>query len=305
MCKKILIVGSNGLLGQRSVPIFRDWGEVVGAAIEPASVFGDALEYHWLDITDAEAVRRLLGEIGPDVVLNAAAYTQVDRAEDEQELCYRVNVIGPGNLAQACREVGALLVHISTDYVFDGTKGNYSEDDPPNPLSFYGRSKLEGEVAVRESGCRYLIARTAVLFGAGKRIAQNFPLWVIRSLRNGETIRVVDDQIGNPTLADDLAEAIRRLLDQQAEGLFHVAGSEPISRYDFAVKIAEIFDLDRDRIVRIKTRDFPQRARRPLDASLDVSRIEREYGVRLSDVHTSLRRLRELLEAEENLIGSW
>ena len=149
---------------------------------------------------------------------------------------------------------------------------------------------------MQESGGRYLIARTAVLFGAGKQVALNFALWVIRALQAGETIRVVDDQIGNPTLADDLAVALHQLLDQNATGLYHVAGSEAVSRYDFAVAIARAFDLDSGRIVRIQTEDFPQRARRPLDASLNVSRVEREFGVRLGDVAESVRRLKELLQ---------
>jgi len=295
MAKHILVVGSNGLLGQRAVLEFRRSARVVGAAIEPESVFGEELDYRWLDITDAGAVARILDELRPDVVFNAAAYTQVDRAEDERELCRAVNVSGPENLARACAERDILLVHISTDYVFDGTRGHYSESDKPNPINFYGLSKLEGELAVQNSGCRYLIARTAVLFGAGRKIATNFALWVIGALRAGETIRVVDDQIGNPTLADDLAAAIHRLLDQGAEGLFHVAGSEPISRYDFAVVIARTFGLNSGAIVRIKTKDFPQRARRPLDASLDVSRVAREFGVQLGDVSASLNRLKNLL----------
>ena len=299
MARRILIVGSNGLLGQRAVAEFARTDRVSGAAIEPRSVFGDRLEYHWLDITDAQAVARVLDAVAPDVVFNAAAYTQVDRAEDERELCRAVNVTGVRNLARACAERDIFLVHISTDYVFDGARGDYTEEDEPNPVNFYGRSKLEGEWAVLESGCRYLIARTAVLYGTGKNIAENFATWVIRALHSGETIRVVDDQIGNPTLADDLAAAVHRLLDQQAAGLYHVAGSEPISRYDFARAVAQIFGLDRGEIVRIKTKDFPQRAKRPLNVSLNVSRVHREFGVQLGDVASSLRRLKERLQQGE------
>jgi dTDP-4-dehydrorhamnose reductase len=294
--KRVLIVGANGLLGQRVARLFVDEYDLYCASVEPESYLDLHVPYLQLDITDRQAVFEKIRSVRPDVVINASAYTQVDRAEEEPDLCFAVNAEGVGYLAQACKAGGALLVHVSTDYVFDGKKGNYREEDNPNPLGVYARSKWLGEQRVKEVGGEFLIARTAVLYGMGVRIGPNFPLWVVHSLRNGQTIRVVDDQIGNPTFADDLAAALKTLVERGARGLYHVAGPEPISRYDFAMEIAHTFGLNDTKIQRIKTEELQQKAPRPLDASLDVSKLWRDYGLRLRGVKEQLRAFRTLYE---------
>ena len=293
---KILIVGSNGLLGQKAVQTFRKNYEVVTGGIEVEPFANHDLAYHHLDITDWRSLQKKIVKIDPRIIFNAAAYTQVDRAETERELCYAVNVTGVKNLAKICKAQDAELIHISTDYVFDGVKGNYKETDEPNPLGYYGQTKWEGEKAVQDVGCRAIIARTAVLFGYGVKIQANFALWVIRELEAKRPIRVVDDQIGNSTIAENLAAALAALAEKNARGLFHVAGCEPVSRYNFAVAIALQFGFATQLITRICSKDFPQQAPRPMDASLNVDKTQKEYGVKLFTVAESLRLLQENLD---------
>lgn len=291
----MLVVGSNGLLGQKVVECFRNHFRVFTCSVEDHPFVHSDIPYHPVDITRKDQVEEIFARVKPEIVFNAAAYTHVDRAEEERELCYAVNVTGVHHLAQACTKNGSKLVHISTDYVFDGRKGDYQETDEPNPLGYYGWSKLAGEKEVEKSGCPFLIARTAVLFGHGVRVQINFATWVFNQLRKGKEIRVVDDQIGNPTLAENLATAIAKLLQKNAEGLFHLAGAEPISRYHFALAIAKTFDFDPGLIQRIHSQDFPQKAPRPMNASLNVEKARKNYGVKLFSVAESLRIFKQSL----------
>jgi dTDP-4-dehydrorhamnose reductase len=292
----ILIIGSNGLLGQKAVEIFKQNYQVITAGVEAEPFVNHGVPYHELDITDKNAVEMLYAKIQPGFVFNAAAYTQVDQAEIEKKLCYAVNVTGVKNLAEVSLKHNSKLVHISTDYVFDGAKGNYDENDETNPLGYYGYSKLKGEKAVLDSGCDAIIARTAVLFGYGVNIQMNFALWVWGELTANNPIRVVDDQIGNPTIADYLAKSVSEMLDKNATGLFHVAGNQPVSRYEFAKYIAEQFKLNPSLISRITSKDFPQRAPRPMDVSLNVYKIQNLYDIKLYTVKESLLKLKETLK---------
>ncbi len=296
MKEKILIIGSNGLLGQKVIEIFCRTYSVVAAGLESLPFSDFDCSYFQLDITNRKDVEKVLKKVNPDLVFNAAAYTQVDRAEIDRELCYSVNVAGVKNLTEVCSKGQIKYVHISTDYVFDGKKGNYSETDQPNPLGYYGRSKLDGEKVVQDSGCRFIIARTAVLFGHGHNIQMNFANWVLRELRADKKIRVVDDQIGNPTIVDNLAGALAEMLDKNIDGLFHVAGCEPVSRYQFASEIAAKFGFNQENILQIQSVDFPQQAPRPLDVSLNVSNVCSELGVKLYNIDESLQKLKQILE---------
>jgi len=292
----VLIVGSNGLLGQKAVEIFRQKYNVVTSGIESNPFVNHSFAYHKLDITQKNEVEKIFNQVKPDVVFNAAAYTQVDQAEVERELCYAVNVTGVRNLVEVSLSHQSKLVHISTDYVFDGKKGNYKETDEAKPLGYYGQSKLDGEKAVRDSGCEAIVARTAVLFGYGVKIQINFVNWILRELSANKAIRVVDDQIGNPTIVDNLSQAVFELLDKNANGLFHVAGSQPVSRYEFTKSIAKQFDLDQNLISRIQSKDFPQKAPRPMNVSLNVQKVQETFGINLYNVDDSLLQLKESMK---------
>jgi len=289
---KCLVTGCNGLLGQKLMTCAPAEAELLGVDLQPEPVVSGA-RYQRVDLGEAEQVLAIVRQFRPDWILNTAAFTDVDGAEKNQSLCWRVNVNAVEHLVAACLETGARLLHLSTDYVFDGRNGPYSEQDPPNPLGYYGRSKWAGECALQHPSLHAVIARTMVLYGLGQRVRPNFVTWLIAALRKGQSVRIVTDQFGNTTLADELAEALWRMAALECRGLYHVAGSEIVDRYTFAVKIAGIFDLDADQIQPITTADLAQQAPRPLKSGLLVEKAMNELGVRLSDVETGLRRLRE------------
>ena len=292
MAKKVIIIGCNGLLGQKLVAQFRTKYDVLGCGIELQLLFKADIRYQQLDITKRPQVKRIIMGEKPHLVINAAAYTDVDRAEKEKELCWAVNVSGVENLSYYTHLVNAKLIHISTDYVFDGYKGNYSENDRPNPLSYYAKSKLAGENAVIASGVEHIIARTAVLYGHAENVRPNFVTWLISQLKQRKQVTIVDDQIGNPTLADNLSEAIATAVQLDAQGVYHLAGREAIDRFHFAIKIAEIFELDTNLIQKGKSDTLKQLAQRPLNASLNVSKAITELGVNLYNVKEGLQVLK-------------
>jgi len=311
--KRVLITGANGLLGQQLVKVFRDEYEVHGLGLqaEPrwaAPVGREGIfHYHQGDITERQPLRTLVQELVPKFIINAAAFTDVDGSETQRELCWKANVTGVENLVYAAQKVDSRLIHVSTDYVFDGKNGPYREEDLPNPLGFYARSKLAGENALINSKANYAIARTMVLYGAGHEIRPNFVTWLIDQLRHGKSVRIVDDQFGNPTLASELATALRILAESDPaprgaasatkRGIYHISGSEVIDRYHFAVKIAEVFDLDPGLIQPIKTSDFKQASPRPLRSGFDISKAVRELGITMSDVVGGLRKFKVELAA--------
>jgi dTDP-4-dehydrorhamnose reductase len=220
------------------------------------------------------------------VVVHTAAETNVDRCETERDLAQRINIGGTANVAAASARVRAKLVLISTDYVFDGRKGNYAETDEPNPISFYGLTKLEAERIVASTS-NSLIVRTSVLYGWHPS-KLNFATWILKGLRDRETLKVVNDHINSPTLADNLADAIRKAIERNSQGVLHVAGSERISRFDFARRIARRFDLDERLLVPVRMSDLNWIARRPRDSSLNIGKAEKELGIELFGVDRGL-----------------
>lgn len=241
-----------------------------------------------LDLADADAVRRVVRETRPEVILNAAAYTAVDKAEAEPEVAMRVNGTAPGVLAAEARRLGALLVHYSTDYVFDGEKASpYVEEDATNPINVYGRTKLEGERAVLGVGCRYLILRTSWVYGPRGR---NFLLTILRRASKGERLRVVGDQHGRPTSSGLLAEVTLRCLQRGAEGLYHVAGSGATTWFEFARAIVGAKGLAAG-VDEIPSSEYPTPARRPRNSVLDTLKLERTLEWTLPGWRDGLRTL--------------
>ncbi len=279
----VLVMGGSGLLGSKLV------GELSGKC----RVFASYNSHPWaycdfpLDVTNRGDVQHLINKISPDVIVHAAALTGVDYCESNKREAWAVNVNGTRNIVEASEKVGSGLVYISTDYVFDGGRGAYTEDDHLNPLCYYGETKLEGERIVRELD-DYVIARTSVLYGWHSR--PNFVTWAIGELKQGHRIDIVRDQFNSPTLADDLAEVVLELIETGDGGIFHVSGSERISRYDFTKKIAEIFELDEALVNPVTSDELDWIAKRPLDSYLDVSKVS---GVRSPlGVVAGLRRMR-------------
>lgn len=298
--KRILITGSNGLLGQKLVILLSrgtDYELMLTSKHESSIFHEDDVPYRQLDITHRNDVRRIVDDFQPDVIVNTAAITNVDVCETERELAWSVNVSGVENLAIAAKFVGAKIIHISSDYVFDGKNGPYDEEARPNPLSYYGRTKLASENVLRTSGIPYTIIRTMVLYGVAPRVKLNFVLWLIHELEHEKPVRVVDDQYGNPTLADDLAYAILKILTFDREGIYHIAGSEWLSRYDFAVKLAKQFGLNKKLITPMKTVAMRQPAPRPLRSGFITLKAETQLGIKMSNVEQGLMVVKNQLNA--------
>lgn len=277
--KRILIIGSNGRLGQSLVKkiMHRKKTELMCSSIENESLI-KGVEYRKVDITQKHQVKKLVLDFVPDFIINAAAFTNVDKCESERELAWKINVTGVEHLAQYARLVDAHLTHVSTDYVFDGKKGPYSETDQPNPISYYGRTKFASENALAISGAKYAIVRTNVLFGPSEFGEPDFVNWVIDSLTSGKKIRIVTDQINNPTFIPDLADGILRIVDLNKDGLYNLGGRELLSRFDFTLRIAEHFALNKNLIEKIKTSDLKQPAPRPLKSGLIILKAETELN---------------------------
>jgi dTDP-4-dehydrorhamnose reductase len=260
---RFFIAGAKGQLGR-----------ALGAHLGGDVVWsGDIAE---LDVQDEAAVARVIGGARPDVVVNAAAYTAVDQAETDVEACFRVNAVGPLYLARAASKAGALLVHVSTDYVFDGKKAQpYVEEDPPRPLSVYGASKLAGEQLVIASGCPYLVVRTSGLFGPGGSRAKGgcFVDRILERARAGKPLKVVSDQVFSPTYAPDLAEAIVSLVRKGSRGLFHVTNSGSCTWHGLAVAALERAGVG-VLAEEIRARDLGAPARRPAHSILSKARYE-------------------------------
>jgi dTDP-4-dehydrorhamnose reductase len=277
--KRILIVGSNGMLGQRLVKYFtrREDVELLLSSIEEESYFKN-YDYKQLNITNKKNVKEVMLNFYPDVVINVAAFTNVDKCETEKELAWSINVTGVEYLAKYSVASHAHLIHISTDYVFDGKNGPYTENDLPNPISYYGRSKLAGENVIHRFDIPFSILRTNVLFGPAQFGRPDFVKWVVQSLSNKQKIKIVTDQINNPTYLDDLVFGIIQIIDLKKTGLYNIAGAELLSRFEFTKKITEFFNLDFSLVEPIVTSDLNQPAPRPLNSGLINLKAETELN---------------------------
>jgi dTDP-4-dehydrorhamnose reductase len=285
---KILLIGKNGQVGWELRRALAPLAEVV------------AVDYPEINFTDVPTLRQLVAATRPFVVVNAAAYTAVDKAETETELCRQINAVAPGVLAEEAKKLGALMVHYSTDYVFDGAKTSpYVETDAPNPLGVYGRSKLEGDRAVKASGADHLIFRLCWVYGAR---GQNFMLTMQRLARERETLRVVDDQFGCPTwsrmIAETTALALKQVLagaDRSAyNGEYHLAAFGQTNWHEFASRIIEWMpEAERKcrAVERITTPEYPTPAKRPAYSVLDCGKLQKTFGLRLPGWEASLRQV--------------
>jgi len=286
--RKVLVTGASGLLGARLADFLSNTYEVVSThrtqAIQGSSVR--------MDVTDRDAVLKVLSRFSPGVVVHAAAETNVDRCETNKDAAWKVNVDGTRNVAMGCARIGVKLVYVSTDYVFDGKKGLYVEDDRPNPVNYYGLTKLKAEESVEEICSDFVIARPSVLYGWHRK-KLNFATWVIDSLRNGRGISVVKDHYNSPTLVDELAEVVLTILQRGLTGVYHTAGAEKVSRYEFAVNIADMFELDKSLITPVKMSELNVwQAKRPRDSSLCIDKLRGMAGVQPLPLDEALKILK-------------
>ncbi|MCU0516843.1 MAG: dTDP-4-dehydrorhamnose reductase [Oscillatoria sp. Prado101] len=288
----ILIAGITGQLGQELQRALAGAGQITGCGRDT------------LDLAQPDTIRRVMREVKPDLIVNAGAHTAVDRAESEPELATAINATGPGILAEEAHKLGATLIHISTDYVFDGIISRpYLETDPTNPLGVYGKSKLAGEEAIRAVGGHSIILRTAWVYGAfGK---SNFVKTMLRLGAERQELRVVTDQVGSPTWTGDLAGAIAQLISRispEIAGTYHYTNSGVASWYDFAVAIFEeagalSFPLKVERVIPISTAEYPTPARRPAYSVLSCAKITAVLGTYPPHWRSGLRKMLADLKA--------
>ena len=277
---KILQIGTKGQLGWELLRTCAPLGEVI------------ALDYPTVDLSDSAGLRELVRSTNPDIIINAAAYTNVDKAESEPELARAINATGPGILAEEAKKINAVLLHYSTDYVFDGTKDSpYVETDTPNPLSVYGQTKLEGEQAVGASDCSYLVLRSSWIYSR----RSGFVAKVLEWARTQETIRIVDDQISSPTPARLMAEITASLISKieanpddwmlERKGIYHCACTGYCSRYEWAREVlrlsSNMHTKPGQKLLPALTSDFSTPAVRPLKSRLDSKMFEATFGMKI------------------------
>jgi dTDP-4-dehydrorhamnose reductase len=289
---KILVIGAAGFVGEKLYNILSKDFEVIGTYYAEKKY-----NFKYLDMSNRESVIKLISKTKPHVVIHTAGITNVDFFEENPNEIKRVNIQGIKNIIEGCLKTNSKLICISSDYVFDGEKGNYIEEDKPNPISAYGKAKLEEEELVKNSGLNYLILRIAVPYGYNSLSdKQTFEKWVINNLKNNKEIKVIDDQYNTPTLIDDIANAAKRLIELNRTGIYHVTGSERISRYDFALKVAEIFNLDKKLIKKVKTKDLNWKAKRPKDSSLNIDKLKK-LGIKMSNINEGLSKMKKQMES--------
>jgi len=290
--KRILVTGANGMLGENCVRLLMSEGVLLATDLHPQLITSMPVNYRPLNITVTDEVHAVLTEFRPDWVVNCAAYTGVDGSENHREKAWEVNVTGVRNIIDNLLTLGGQIIQISTDYVFDGQSGPYDENAAVNPINYYGQTKLASEHLIVESGLPYVILRTNVLFGNATNPSASFVHWVVTRLTRHEFITVVTDQYGNPTWTNGLAEAIRQVIRDGKTGLFNYGGADYVNRYDFALQIADIYQLERGYIKPITTRELNQKAPRPLRAGLVCEKIKNTYGLELYTLKEALIRMR-------------
>lgn len=279
---KVLITGSNGLLGQHLIPLFvqNDTYNVIATGRGTnRSPKGDNYIYEAVNLRDAGSVQQLVQKHQPDIIIHGGAMSQVDECEKNKDACWDTNVGATRYLVNAAEKVNASFIFLSTDFVFDGLNGPYSEDALVNPINYYGTSKVAAERLVHNSKLNWAIVRTVLVYGVvNDPHRSNMITWVKNNLQQGKKIKVVDDQWRTPTLCQDLAIGCQLIADKKATGYFNISGKEVLTPYDMALKTAEYFKLDTSLIEKISSRSLAQPAARPAKTGLIIDKAEKELG---------------------------
>jgi dTDP-4-dehydrorhamnose reductase len=264
------VTGASGLLGHKLVKLALEKNHEVYSIFKEHSVnLGKPIQ---LDLTSQSQVFEIVTRLKPEAIVHTAAYTDVDGCEINRDLAWKVNVEATKHLAVASAEIESHLTYVSTDYVFDGEKGLYSEEDQTNPISYYGLTKLKGEEFVKEQANGWCIARVSAIYGWNLMQKLNFATWLIDNLNQGKEVRVLTDQYVSPTLNTNLAEMLLEIAEKKITGTLHTSGATRASRSEFAAKLAKLFELNQTLIKSAKTNEMTWKARRPKDSSLNINK---------------------------------
>ncbi|HEY8402638.1 MAG TPA: SDR family oxidoreductase [Cytophagaceae bacterium] len=304
--KKVLITGANGLLGQKLVQLLADDDnyEVIasGRGANRLPAMDREYKYVEMDITNKAVVDKVFKEYKPDMVVHTAAMTNVDQCEKEQEDCWKQNVEAVSYLIDACAKTKSFMVHLSTDFIFDGKEGPYDEEAKAKPLSYYGLSKYEAEKLVKKSKIKWAIVRTVLVYGVAHDMSRsNIILWVKKSLEEKKPIQVVCDQFRTPTLAEDLAMGCYLILENEATGVFNISGKDMLTPYDMAIKTADFFKLDKSLITKTDSTKFTQPAQRPPRTGFIIDKAINELGYDPHSFEEGIRLLSEQLSKDVNV----
>ena len=295
MSIKVVIIGSNGMLGQSLVNRLEEQDPYQIFAMASGVNRNSAKQtsnYFNIDITDFKTIKWQLALIEPDVIINALAMTNVDICEVEKELCDKVNANFTADLAQISKELKAHFIHISTDFIFDGSKGLYTEDDTPNPVNYYGLSKWKAEQKIQEIGGEFSILRTILVYGKLANMKRNnIVLWVKQSLEKGETIKIVNDQYRMPTYVGSIVDACVLIMEQKATGVFNISGSEFLSIYEMALQVAKFYNLEERLIQATDSNTFVQKAKRPPKTGFVLEKAINELGFKPLSLQEGLLRM--------------
>lgn len=301
--KKILITGANGLLGQKLVALISTnpaYTLVATARGENRLPQATGYRYRTLDITNPVEVSTVFTEEKPDVVIHTAAMTNVDQCETDMAGCWAQNVQAVEYLVAETEKINGYFLHVSTDFIFDGTAGPYLESDLPKPLSFYGWSKWAAEQWVMQSKCRWSIARTVLVYGVAHDMSRsNIILWVKKSLEEGKRISVVTDQWRTPTLAEDLALGCFLMVQKEVKGIYNISGDELLTPYDMAQQTATFFSLDASLIQQADSSTFTQPARRPPKTGFVLDKAKRDLGYAPKSFREGIAQLADQLQAQK------
>lgn len=283
MQKKILITGSNGLLGQKLVQLLsqKENIQLIATAVGEDRLKNETKNYIYasMDVTNEENILAIFETYQPDVLIHTAAMTNVDTCETDAIGCQKLNVDAVAYLIKACQKFDTFFCHLSTDFIFDGVNGPYTEEAVANPISIYGSSKLKAENLLIQSKIRWAIARTVLVFGIVSDMSRsNIILWVKKSLEEGQKIKVVTDQFRTPTLAEDLAIGCWLIADKESEGIFNISGSDFLTPYEMAIKTAEFFQLPKELIEKADSSTFQQAAKRPPRTGFILDKAKKLLG---------------------------
>jgi len=294
---QVLITGANGLLGQKLISLLASEPDVELHATGrgPCRIPDGNYTYHRVDLTEEGALYGLFEQERPDALIHGAAMTNVDACEENPEECQLQNVTVVESLIRACENHDTFMTLVSTDFIFDGNDGPYSEDDTPNPLSEYGRSKLDAEEALQKSNLNWAIARTILVYGVTSDERSNIVLWIKKSLEDKKPLQLITDQWRMPTLAEDLALGCWLMTKQQAKGVFNISGKDLLNPYEIALKTAEVFGLDASLITPTDGSKFTQPAKRPPKTGFILDKSRKTLGYEPSSFEEGLEILKEQL----------
>lgn len=295
----ITIIGAGSTTAASLIPILLQETDAPLQLVSsrPLAYEDERITQSTIDVRDKNVLKETIMKSQPEVIINLAAMTNVDKCESDKQTCWDVNVTLVENLARLARIVDARMVHVSTDYVFDGQKGPYAETAVPHPISYYGKSKLAGENACIVGSMQAAVVRTNVVYGPFVE-RPDFVRWVIDALESRTPIRVVNDQYSNPTYVDDISESILRIIQKRRYGIYHVGGADYCSRYEFALRIAEFFRADPSNISPVTTAELKQPARRPLKGGLITLKAETDLGMKMRGIESGLSTIRHLMFAK-------